>query len=504
MILVDPAAERGVLAGLFLFGSNAYMDVADIVRTESFAIRTNQILFACLEHILRDRQVDKVDFPSVLSAANSLGLSSAFDKTEDAAHLRGVMKMVVEPPTVRHLAARVRKLEITRDLKGEVKAIEPRLEAVTGDEPLEEIVGLAENPICEFATRLAGGNSSGPGLMGEGAAEYYQYLIDNPRQMMGVPTPYTRYNRAIGGGLRGNGVDLIGARQKSGKTFLVDNIGLHIAGVVKVPVLNIDREMTKEEHQIRVGACLADIPSESIERGKLSREEKKRLMEASERLSTFPYFYDSVIGMEFEDILARMRRWVMRTVGLAGNGKANPCVIIFDYLKLISATAIKNNIAEHQLLRFMTSGLKNFMGRYGVSCLAFAQLNRDGIDYEDTRVIRGSDGILDDVTSFSIYKWKADEERASESGESRTYTHKLMPLICRHGPGLRDGDYINMRATYERAKIAEGPTKSEMAAGSAATQKGFVVNDTKQGQIGFGETEESSQEKASPPDDKGR
>jgi hypothetical protein len=163
-------------------------------------------------------------------------------------------------------------------------------------------------------------------------------------------------------------------------------------------------------------------------------------------------------------------------VGLNHDGKAKPCVVIYDYLKLMSADQITARLAEHQALRFLTQKLKAFAGRYGVPILTFAQMNRDGLDYEDTRVIRGSDGILDDITSFSIFKWKSDEERAEVAMEHRKYTHKLIPLICRHGPAVKYGDYINVETDFARALLREGPYRSELESGGA-TNKGVLSDE---------------------------
>lgn len=474
----DAAAERGVLAGICNFGSDTYLDIADIVSAKTFTINSNQVIFACAAHSLKDRAISRLDYPTILSAANALGVGGFFENRDEAKHLRAVMTMSIEQESIRRLAARIRKLEIARELCGVTLGAASRIQAITGDEPVEEILGFAENPISEYITRISNGNLAGSSLMGEGAAAYYQYLIDNPREMMGISTGFPNFDRAIGGGLRAGCVDLIGARQKAGKTFISDNVGLHVVNM-GVPVFNIDTEMSKEEHQIRVGACIAGVESEKIEQGKLNREDRDKLFKAAEKLATLPYHYECVIGVPFEDILCRMRRWILQKVGLADNGKAKPCLIIYDYLKLLDATGLKNNIAETQLLRFIASGLKNFMARYGSSCLTFAQLNREGIDIENASIIRGSDGILDAVTSFSLYKWKSSDERNGAVGDARKYTHKLKPLICRHGPCLDEDDYINIQTDYSRAKIIEGPTKFQLATNVARQEKGFVVSDDK-------------------------
>ena len=466
-MLSDPAAERGVLAGIFSYGGDAYIDVADILSSSSFTIDSNQIIWSCFDYILKDNTKGKVDFASILSASIALGMPTFFDKKEEKDHLRAIVNLGtgIDSANIRRFAARIRKLQIAREGHTALGVGQGNLLEVTGDESIDQIISLVEGPVFDFTSKITNVNNTGPVLMGQGAAEYFQYLMDNPRQLMGISTGMPRYDKSIGGGLRPNGMDLIGARFKTGKTTLVDNTSLHIAGKIKIPVLNVDTEMTREEHQVRVGGCLAGIPTTRIETGQIAEEEKKNLIGAANDLMAMPYYYDCVIGMQFEEILARMRRWVVRTVGIADNGRAKPCVIIYDYLKMMSMAQISASLKEYQILSFTASAIKNFMGRYGVACLCFAQLNREGAEQEDSRVLRGSDQILDSVTSFSIYKWKSEEEKLDSTQETRKYTHKLIPMVSRFGAGVRDGDYINIQTDYAKAKIIEGPLKSELEAG---------------------------------------
>jgi hypothetical protein len=118
------------------------------------------------------------------------------------------------------------------------------------------------------------------------------------------------------------------------------------------------------------------------------------------------------------------------------------------------------------------------MFQYGVACLAFTQLNRDGISREDTDVASGSDRILWLCSNFSIYKRKSEEEMADESVSNNNirYNLKLIPIVCRHGKGIEPGDYINISANYEVGKIDEGPTRNQFyKANSPRNNTGFEV-----------------------------
>jgi hypothetical protein len=104
------------------------------------------------------------------------------------------------------------------------------------------------------------------------------------------------------------------------------------------------------------------------------------------------------------------------------------------------------------------------------------QLNRDGITKESTDVVSGSDRLIWLCTSFSIFKKKSDEELAEDGPEAGN--RKLVPIVARHGPGLDDGDYINMGMQGEVAKISENKTRNELKKrGSRTEDSGFIVDE---------------------------
>lgn len=472
MKLSDPASERAVLSSVFHGGGEQFADVADILSVKTFTINSNQVIWRCLERICNDNLNAKVDYPSVLSAAKQLNLSEVFEKPEEMTHLRAIMNMPVHIENARKMAGRIRKLEIARLLNVQLDTARSSLESVTGIESIDQIRSMVESPIFDFTSLLSGADTQTTKSMGENAERYLQHLIDNPKNQIGISTGIKAFDKAIGGGLRGNSVDVIAARPKTGKSQLVNKVALHVAGKENIPVLNIDTEMSWEEQLHRVVASMSNVKVNDIERG---TGNASKILEAAKRLKDWPYDYRCVSQENFEDTLANMRRWVLKKVGLQANGKAKPCVIIYDYLKLMNADSFKSGMAEFQMMGFIMTTLKNFASRYGVPILCFTQLNRDGIEKEDTSAISQSDRIAWFATSISFFKWKSDEERAEDGGK---YTHKLIPMITRHGESLKYGDYINLNSKYEYAQIIEGPTRSELSAGgSSGGPQGMVVDD---------------------------
>jgi replicative DNA helicase len=466
--LSDPAAERGVLSSVFARGGDAWLDVSDILNVGSFTIDSNQAIWNVLAHVCHNQHPQGIDYPTFLSAAQSVGLAPLFEKEEERAHLRAVMNFPVRPESARPLAAKVRKLAIARGLVAQHDMARDDLCGLTGDEPLEHILATAEGPIFDYVADLAGNDVRATKLMGDGAVAHLRHLMDNPRASIGIPTGLRGYDRAIGGGLRGGSVDVILARPKTGKTQLADNIALNIVQGPAVPVLNLDTEMSWEEHLLRVAANLAGVPVNDIERGTCGSNpsHRGRIEEAAAKLERLPYYYRCILGEPFEETMSHMRRWVLKTVGLDENGAAKPCAIIFDYLKLMSSEAMtKSAISEWQLLGFMATALKNFAGRYKVPILAFGQLNREGD-------IAASDRIKWFSTSCSTYRWLANDEVAAIAGARVRYTHILNNELARHGPGMDDGDGVYIRARYDIARVEEGPLASELARQGESRQQG--------------------------------
>jgi len=473
-ILSDSAAERAVLAGMCEYGGDAYLDICDMVKVGTFTLPTNQCLWKCIELICKGNNDAKVDLPSILSASTSLGLSHIIEKTEEAKHLHSILQLHVDRSNVGKFATKLRKLEVARLVYKQGGILQERMAEIEGTEAVSFILGLAEDIIFDFTSLLDDGGNN-PAKLGTGIKEYLDYLAANPVQQLGVSTGFKEWDKAIGGGLRPGTLNVIGARPKTGKTILSDNMGYNISKQEdRLPVLNMDTEMLREDHLNRTMAMISGVKIHDIETGQFGQYPDKsiKVYEAGQLLEKAPYYHRSIAGMPFEDQLALMRRWLQREVGLNSDGTAKPCVIIYDYLKLMDANGVSDALREFQLLGFMMSTLHNFAVRYKVPFIILMQLNRDALQREGTDVASGSDRIIWLCSNFTIFKDKSPEEIAEDGPDAGN--RKLVVLACRHGGGSDFGDYINCHMEGWRARIREGRRK---------------LDPRQEGEIGNGEDE---------------
>lgn len=474
MILSDAPAERAVLAAICRYGSEAYHDVSDIVNEQSFTIDSNSMLYACLKHVMEKDEDVSIDLPTILSGAKEIGLNDFISDKQEIQHLSAIMKFPVALKNARQFAAKIRKLQIARLMHDQLDVTKDRYLEVKGDESIAHILGIAEESIFDFASLLNDSQDS-PQKVFEDMDDRLDELADNPLDQVGIPTGFDRYDFAIGGGLRRGTVNVIGARPKTGKTLFAENAGIHIAKELNIPVLNLDTEMMRQDHQDRGIAMLTEVPISEIETGKFSEStyKNKKLRDMAKSVKDIPYYHKTIGGKPLEDQLSIMRRWLAKEVGINHQGKANDCVIVYDYLKIMDSAEIKGDMKEYQALGFLMTSLHNFAIRYEVPILAFIQLNRDGITKESTDTASGSDRIVWLCSNFTIYKRKSDEEIAKDGPENGN--RKLVPLISRHGQGLEDKDYINVNMIGKYGKLLEGKTAFELEDGVEVTSE---INET--------------------------
>lgn len=454
--LSDIGGERAVLAGLLQHGTDAYLSIADFITVDSFDHYNNQILFKCVERVIKNDQ--KVDIPSILSAASQLNLDEAINTPQEIKYIRSLFDFPVARENVFSFGIQIKKFEFARKIKKLTGKIHKDIDNISGSESINEIIQILEDPVTDFLREDDGGDL--PEKIGSGVKDYVEFLAENQCDIIGIPTGFSRYDEAIGGGLRRKCVDLVAARPKVGKSVFADNAALNIA-LKNIPVLMLDTEMSKEDHLNRLLANMSGVPINEIATGKFAEDQEKydSVIESMEKLESIPYSYISVAGKPFDQILNLIKRWIVQEVKTNDNGKTNDCVIIYDYLKLMSSSSITNNIQEYQALGFQITSLHNLCVKLDIPCLSFVQLNRDGITKESTDAVSGSDRLIWLCTSFTIFKIKSQEELA-EDGPSAG-NRKLVPIVSRHGAGLDDGDYINMVMQGSHAKLRELKTRNE-------------------------------------------
>lgn len=433
----DTFAERGVLSAFFNYGYQAYVELSDFINPDVFSESLHSTIYSCLEKLVKE-DIDRVDFHSLLSSAASSGCEDYIEK--ELAYIQCIVDTPISLKEAEKLAVKLYTLYVAKELRGKVKETYNLLDGVSGEEPLEEVLATAEKIIFDYTHNLLT-HSNEPRHIASNIVEYLEHASEHRGELIGVDSGFARYNEAIGGGFRRRTVSLVGARTGVGKSYLANNIAMRVAQ--HMPVLYLDTEMSSEDHIPRsiASLCGGAVTVTEVENGAFAADRSDIVWKAAEKLQAMDYHHVSVAGLPFNEIIGIMRRWIHKHVKFSG-GVTNDCLIILDYVKLMGREDVRANLAEFQELGFLMTSLHNFAVKYDVPILAFIQLNRDGINREETDVIAGSDRVLWLTTNFTIFKTKSDEEMARDgvNGGNR----KLVVLKARHGVGGGQASYISV------------------------------------------------------------
>lgn len=458
--LKNLSLENTLLNGLLIYGVDGLAEVDDIISTSDFYNIINQKLYTVFTYLMHDKKCSTLDLPTVSIAAHELGFKEI---TNDfLKRLRDHDDIAIQ--NMRAKAFGVRRLSFSRKIVSELNKSLFDMQDVTSETKFSTIMHLVEKRLFNLSSSLIHDSAIHP--IGYGVDDYIEELINNPKDIAGVPTGFQRWDKAIGGGLRPGSINVIGARAKCGKSFLALNMATNISQA-GIPVLYLDTELTRKQQLDRQLALLSGVKIELVETGAFvkSPQMHEAIKKAAEITKSL-FDYESVTSDDISKMLSLIRRWLITKVGFNTNGKAKTCVIIYDFIKVDNSDVAWHKTNEYQNLGHMMSELVNFAKQYDIPFLVMSQLNRDAIDKEaSANQIAGSDRIAWFCSSFSIMAKKTEKDIKEDSFTNGN--RKIIPILMRFGKGLAFNDYINIQAELEIAKMTEG------------IQYGEVVNPTK-------------------------
>jgi len=188
-------------------------------------------------------------------------------------------------------------------------------------------------------------------------------------------------------GLHDSDLIILAGRPGMGKTSLATNIAFNCAEAhlewqrdggefnYGAPAAFFSLEMSADQLATRILAEQAEISSEALRSGKMSREEFQQLSFASQRLAELPLFIDDTPALTIAALRTRARRLKRRhDIGL----------IVVDYLQLLQGSGRANDNRVNEISE-ISRGLKTLAKELSVPVIALSQLSRAVEQREDKR-----------------------------------------------------------------------------------------------------------------------
>jgi len=355
-------AEQSLL-GALLLDNQAFDRVADLVTGEDFYRDDHRRLW---RHIARLIEASRP--ADVVTVSESVEASEDKDKTGGPAYLGALAQNTPSALNVRRYAELVRERAVQRRLAQVATGIAE--EALNpGGKEVGQLLDEAESKIFQIAEsgarRDQGLLEIKPVLAKVFERIDHLYHRENPSDVTGVPTGYTKIDQMTSG-LQSGDLVIIAARPSMGKTALALNIAEHVAVDNGLPVAIFSMEMSSTQLAMRMLGSIARVDQHKMRTGRLNDKEWGDLSDAMAKLHETPLFIDEGGALTALEVRARARR-LKRQYSKLG-------LIVIDYLQLMAASSQGENRATE--ISEISRSLKAMAKELDVPVVALSQLNR--------------------------------------------------------------------------------------------------------------------------------
>jgi replicative DNA helicase len=349
-------AEEAILGGI-LIDPEAISRIAELLRSEFFAITAHQVIYrSALDLFFEGQPTDLMTVTTRLadrSLLEQIGgqtkLAQLVDRTVSAVNIDQYAVLVEDKYQRRKLIEAGNNIvqlgyETAIPLDIVLDRAEQQIFSITQERPQQDLVSI-----------------------GETLNQTFQDLENRNEGLTlpGIPCGFYDLD-AMTGGFQRSDLIIVAARPAMGKTAFCTNIAHHIAaGAQKLPVAIFSLEMSKEQLVQRILSGEAKIESNRLRSGRISQNEWEPISAAIGRLSELPLFIDDTPNITVTEIRSKARRLQAEQGGSLG-------LILLDYLQLMEGSS-DNRVQE---LSRITRSLKGLARELAVPIIALSQLSR--------------------------------------------------------------------------------------------------------------------------------
>jgi replicative DNA helicase len=380
-------AEQALL-GAILFDNETYNRINSNLQEKHFFDPVHGRIFSACAEII-----------SAGELADGVTLKERFARDGGIKEIGGAVYLMKLMESAAPLSAQAQSyadliydLALRRELIRVGNVIADLAENPPADNDAQDIIEEAERTL--FTLAESGNASTGFSPFAKAlttSIEMAAAAYESKSDVSGLATNFEDLDRMLGG-LHPSDLIILAGRPSMGKTALATNIAFNIAR----NRLNAQRtgdyenqtnkggtvaffslEMSAEQLATRLLSDAAEIESDRIRRGKISKQEYERLADEAVNLQQLPLHIDETGAIGIAQLQARARR-LQRTPGVGLD-----CIVV-DYLQLVTGSR-KGGDGRVQEVSEITQGLKALAKDLKVPVIALSQLSRQVENRDDKR-----------------------------------------------------------------------------------------------------------------------
>ena len=415
--------EKHALGGLIRH-PKALAEVDRWISEKDFYSEVHSVIFSVIKNtILEKQEIDKVLLSERIT---NLGISfkddiKIFDYIESISFTQITFEHTIE--CAQDLAFKT----IRREMKSTGLKI-AKIADSEGNKTLDEFVSECDATYGDRVKSYSFSNE--PELLFDGISDLVEDRGNSPQEESGFRTPYGEFNRLYGG-LRPGNIYSIGARPGAGKTTFVNDLAFKTSVKNNLKVLVLDTEMSTTDIKFRMASSITGVPVWFLETGNWRKNPTfvEKVRSSLKDIRNLNYFHFSIGNKTMDQVCSLIRRWYLSNVK-----RGEPCIIVYDYLKLAlgeGGDAFKSS----QDIGRKVDALKRLAEEINAIIITAIQLNktaekgRNSFAVDDSSAIALSDQLQWFASFVALFRVKEPEEIALDGPEFGT--HKLIPTKTR-------------------------------------------------------------------------
>ncbi len=372
---VNIGAEQALL-GAILSNNLAFEKVEEFLEPDFFSSKINRIIFESIKKLITNEQV-----------ADLNTVKAQLDGNDDFIKNGGITYLVKLCENTVSIINSKQYGELIHDLFLRRKLIDLGTTLINDSYQINEenqsfnLIEKTEQNLFNLTqnNEISNGPRDFEDIMVK-TIDYAEKAFKKSDEVIGIKTGLKDFDKKIGG-LHKSDLIIIAGRPSMGKTAFATNIASNISMGIKDEnpkknVLFFSLEMSSEQLATRLLGELAELSSENIRTGNLSKNDFSKLLESSESLKKLNLYIDDSPALSISSIRTRARR-LKRKFGVD--------LIILDYLQLVNGDFKKSNDNRVQEISDITRGLKAIAKELNIPVIALSQLSRKVEDREEKR-----------------------------------------------------------------------------------------------------------------------
>jgi len=434
-----PEMEQAVLGALML-EKDAYYQVSDILKPESFYEKRHQLIFEAIRRLnLEERPVD------ILTVTEELEREQKLEDVGGPFYITQLSGLVASSAHIEYHARIIAQKALARELISYTSKIQRKaFDATTDvDKLMQEAEGnlfeLSKNSLKKDFTSIDPVLSQAEELLKKAAARAGSGGVS------GIPSNFRALDK-ITAGWQNSDLVILAARPAMGKTAFALSMAKNIAIDQRIPLAFFSLEMSNVQLVNRLISNVCEIPGEKLKNGQLEPYEWGQLDNKKQQMIGAPLYIDDTPSLSVFELRTKARRLVR---------EHDVKMIMIDYLQLMNASGMSFNSRQEEVSTVSRS-LKGLAKELNIPIIALSQLNRgvesrEGAEGKRPQLsdLRES-GAIEQDADMVIFIHRPEYYHITEDAQGRDLRGKAEIIIAKHRNGAVGIVTLAFKGVYAR------------------------------------------------------